>query len=246
MELHNPQEMDYTETVTGDIVEIRQIQTKNHKTKQYEFWPDGNPKLSVLLVIDSDQLGGEFPFVFVPKGFCADAVRAGMRAVDIPDGTWANLQGKNVTIMTNNNNAPYGQHCPRPWTFSVNGEASKPFRGCFPFEPPKQQQRPQQGFQQQPQQWNQQPQQWQQPAPQQGQQQGQPVQQQFANPQLQQAFNNASQAVHNAQFATPNQGFQGNPQYQQLSQAAQQGQQFQQQGNNWGGSGYYDDDIPFN
>ena len=234
-----PNEPDYTEQVTGDIVEIRQIQTKNHQTGKYEFWDDGNPKLSMLLVIDSDQIGGEFPFVFVPKGACADAVRAGMRAVGIPDSTWANLRAKNVTIMTNNQGAPYGSGRPRPWNFSVNGESSKEFRGCFKFEPPKQQPQVQQGYQQAPQGY-------QQMQPQGYQMSGQPVQQQFSNPQLQHAFNNASQAVHNAQFQTPNNpGYQQSQQYQQLNQAAQQGQMFAQNGNDWGNQDYYSDEVPF-
>lgn len=219
-----PNDPDYTTQVTGDIVEIRQIQTKNHMTGQYETWPDGNPKLSMLLVIDSDQLGGEFGYVFIPKGNAADAIRAGLRNAGIPDNTWANLQGKNITIMTNNDGAPYGSGRPRPWVVSVNGEGTKPFRGMFPFEPKQNQQ-----------------------APQGNQMAGQPVQQNFANPQLQQAFNNASQAMHAAQFNTPQQRpqqYQQNPQYQQLNQAAQQGQQFQQQGG-WADQDYYSSDVPF-
>ena len=195
----NPNEVDYKPSITGDIVEIRQVQAKNHMTGQRETWPDGNPKLNMCFVLDVPELGGEVGWVFSPKSAAADAVKAALAAAGLPGNSWANMAQMNITITTQD--GIYGSGRPRPWQVVINGPATAAFRGLFPFEP-KQEQQPQ-------------------PQP-------QPMQQQpqFDNPQLQRSFNAASAAVRQAQFNVPNpqpqyQNFQQNPQYQQMVQAAQ-------------------------
>ena len=192
----NPNEVDYKPSITGDIVEIRQVQAKNHMTGQRETWPDGNPKLNLCFVLDVPELGGEIGWVFSPKSAAADAVKSALAAAGLPGNSWGNIAQMNVTISTQD--GMYGAGRPRPWHVTINGPATAPFRGMFPFEPKQEQQ------------------------------QAQPVQQQpqFDNPQLQRSFNAATQAVKQAQFNVPNpqpqyQNFQQNPQYQQMVQAAQ-------------------------
>lgn len=217
-----PGEADYKPSITGDIVEIRQVQAKNHMTGQRETWPDGNPKLNMCFVLDVPELGGEVGWVFSPKSVAADAVKAALAAAGLPGNSWANMAQMNITISTQD--GIYGSGHPRPWQVVINGPATAAFRGLFPFEP-KQEQRPQQ----------------------QAQPQAQPMQQQpqFDNPQLQRSFNAASAAVRQAQFNVPNpqpqyQNFQQNPQYQQMVQASQPVQ------TSWEDQvPYADADIPF-
>lgn len=217
-----PGEPDYTPSITGDIVEIRQVQAKNHMTGQKETWPDGNPKLNMCFVLDCPQLGGEVGWVFSPKSAAADAVKAALAAAGLPGNSWANMAQMNVTISTQD--GVYGSGHPRPWQVVINGPATAAFRGLFPFEPKQEQQAP-------------------------AQQQQQP---QFDNPQLQRAFNGAAQAVRQAQFNVPQgnyqpqpqpqqyQNFQQNPQYQQMVQASQPVQ------TSWEDQvPYADADIPF-
>ena len=199
----NPNEVDYKPSITGDIVEIRQVQAKNHMTGQRETWPDGNPKLNMCFVLDVPELGGEVGWVFSPKSAAADAVKAALAAAGLPGNSWANMAQMNITISTQD--GVYGAGRPRPWQVVINGPATAAFRGLFPFEP-RQEQQPQQQAQPQPQPMQQQP--------------------QFDNPQLQRSFNAASAAVRQAQFNVPNpqpqyQNFQQNPQYQQMVQASQ-------------------------
>lgn len=199
----NPNEVDYKPSITGDIVEIRQVQAKNHMTGQRETWPDGNPKLNMCFVLDVPELGGEVGWVFSPKSAAADAVKAALAAAGLPGNSWANMAQMNITITTQD--GIYGSGRPRPWQVVINGPATAAFRGLFPFEP-KQEQQSQQQAQPQPQPMQQQP--------------------QFDNPQLQRSFNAASAAVRQAQFNVPNpqpqyQNFQANPQYQQMVQASQ-------------------------
>lgn len=222
-----PKEPDYKPSITGDIVEIRQVQAKNHMTGQREVWPDGNPKLNMCFVLDAPELGGEVGWVFSPKSAAADAVKAALAAAGLPGNSWANMAQMNVTISTQD--GVYGSGHPRPWQVTINGPATAAFRGLFPFEPKpeQQQQQPQQQYQQQP--VHQQP--------------------QFDNPRLQQSFQQATQAVRQAQFDVPQQrqpqqygNFQQNPQYQQMVQASQP-QQLPYDG--YEQVPYADADIPF-
>lgn len=201
-----PGEADYKPSITGDIVEIRQVQAKNHMTGQRETWPDGNPKLNMCFVLDVPELGGEVGWVFSPKSAAADAVKAALAAAGLPGNSWANMSQMNVTISTQD--GVYGAGRPRPWQVVINGPATAAFRGLFPFEPKQEQ--PKAQLQAQPRQ---------QQAP------------QFDNPQLQRSFNAATQAVRQSQFNMPQQPYQQqpqqyqdfhqNPQYQQMVQAAQ-------------------------
>lgn len=215
-----PGEADYKPSITGDIVEIRQVQAKNHMTGQRETWPDGNPKLNMCFVLDVPELGGEVGWVFSPKSAAADAVKAALAQAGLPGNSFANMAQMKVTISTQD--GVYGSGRPRPWQVTINGPATSAFRGLFPFEPKQEQNQ---------------------------QQQAQPRQQQpqFDNPQLQRSFNAASAAVRQAQFNVPNpqpqyQNFQANPQYQQMVQASQP-QQLPY--NDYDQVPYADADIPF-
>ena len=237
----NPNNPDYREAITGDIVEIRQVQSKNHVTKEREWWPDGNAKLNMLFVLNCEKLGGEVPWIFSPKSVAAQAVKQAMTAAGIPANSWSNMAQMNVTIRTQD--GVYASGHPRPWQVTINGPAESEFRGCFPYTggnkqefDQRQMQAQQQQMQQQGMQWAQQPAQFQ-PHPQQYQQpMPQPQQQpQFGNPQLQRAFNQASQAVHQSQFDIPQQQYQQPPMMNQNWK----------QDDFYSDGGLYDQEIPF-
>lgn len=231
----NPNNPDYRESIVGDIVEIRQVQSKNHVTKEREWWPDGNAKLNMLFVLNCPDMGGEVPWIFSPKSAAAQAVKQAMVAAGIPANSWSNMAQMNVQIETKE--GVYAAGHPRPWKVTILGPAESEFRGCFPYTGGNKQefdQRQMQAQQQQVQQQYQQQPQYQ-PAPQQYQQRQQQRQQQFGNPKLQRAFNQASQAVHQSQFDVPQQ---------QDQQPPIMNQNWKQDDFYYDG-GLYDQEIPF-
>lgn len=179
----DPNKEGYMESITGTVVEISNPQVRNFQTKQPEFWPDGNPKRQ-LCVIVKGQSGKELAWYFSPRSKAADAC---LYALD-PNGmkprvSIEEMLGKMVTISTQP--GVYNNQNPRPWNVVIVGDGdTASVRGMVDLSQVQQQaQQPQQY--QQPAQQSQQPQQYQQAQqmqqPQQAQQQpqvqynGQPV-----------------------------------------------------------------------
>lgn len=149
--------------------------TMNGQPGAPEFWPDGNPKMNIRIILATD-LGELKTFTFQPAGRMArmrQKKSVHMDLFDLSGGDMANLLGKTIVIETQEGH--YGQGNPRPWKVSLADEGYGPFSydGQIPAElmAPKvlanqatsggQVQAPQQYRQPQPQP---QPQQYQQPA----------------------------------------------------------------------------------
>lgn len=193
----DPNKPDYKPQIQGTVVQIKEVQSVNFMTKKPEFWPDGNPKLNVGIVIQ-DQNGTEYDWIFSPKSAGADALAAALG----PQATsMLEVAGKVIQVTTwePQNGGKWAAGNPRPWQVQVLGQGQIPYRGTVQYQGNKAGQQPQQQVQQQPvQQYQQQPQQQQAPrivgqfyevptAGMQQQQYQQPVQQ--AQPMQQQPMN---------------------------------------------------------
>jgi len=158
----------YMESITGTVIEISNPQVRNYQTKQPEFWPDGNPKRQ-LCVIVKGQSGKELAWYFSPRSKAADAC---LYALD-PNGmkprvSIEEMLGKMVTISTQP--GVYNNQNPRPWNVVIVGDGdTASVRGMVDLSQVQQQQQPQpqqpqqaqpvQQYQQPAQQYQQQPQQ---------------------------------------------------------------------------------------
>lgn len=160
----------YMEQISGTVVEISNPQVRNFQTKQPEFWPDGNPKRQLCVIIKG-QSGKELAWYFAPRSKAADAC---LFALD-PNGlkprvSIEEMLGKWVTVSTQP--GVYNNQNPRPWNVVITGDGdTASVRGMVDLSKQQQQQpqqaqqlqqfqQPQQAQQfQQPQQYQQQPQQ---------------------------------------------------------------------------------------
>lgn len=183
-----PNDPDFCAAITGDVIEIRQVQRTNAMNQQPEFWPDGNPKLDVAFVLDVPALEGEALWSLKNYKNHATYKAASKALMDagLPTNSWTNFLGMNVTIATQP--GTYGAGSPRPWQITINGPGSSETRGCKRWEPGSNDMASAQTQ-----------------APQ-GRGQQQHAQPQFANPNLQHAYNQANAAVTQAQFNVPQQG----------------------------------------
>ena len=111
---------NYMETIEGTVVEVSNPQSVNFGTKQPEFWPDGNPKRNLRMVIKG-RSGQELSWTFQPKGKATEAILA---ALD-PQGTKTQvsieeLLGKFIRVQTQG--GVYNAQNPRPWWVTILGE----------------------------------------------------------------------------------------------------------------------------
>ena len=126
----------YTEMIEGTCVEISNPQALDFSTKQPAFWPDGNPKrnLQVVLLMKNGQ---EVSWTFSPKSAAANACLASLD----PQGTREQVSldeilGKFVRVQTQA--GVYNARNPRPWWVTIlgDGEASA-VRGCKDLSQPQ-------------------------------------------------------------------------------------------------------------
>ena len=70
-----PDQAGYSPDLEGDVVKLFTPQAINFATKQPEFWPNGEPKLNVGMIIQ-DVNGNQFSWTFKPSknGKAAQAV----------------------------------------------------------------------------------------------------------------------------------------------------------------------------
>lgn len=142
---------DYTPTITGDIVEMEQVQQTDFETGKPLFWKDrqksfeetDSPCLDFQIVVATPM--GELAWTFNPKAKktqqnpkglsqASQAIFEGMSSAGL--GNSLNiLLGKNVTISTPEPPAgfSYSASNPRRWQFRVNGQGSAVPRGAFAF-----------------------------------------------------------------------------------------------------------------
>ena len=198
----NPNKPGYSTQLVGTVIAIQEVQklgyTMTGQPGAPEFWPDGNPKMNIRMILATED-GGLKTFVFQPAGKAARMGQKPSVHMDLfhltDDTDMLNLIGNTICIQTEEGR--YGQGNPRPWHVSL--VEAGPYEPAIPVpaefkipqvlannavsggqmnvsqqQPQWQQQQPQRQQQQQPQ-WQQQ--QWQ-PQQQQPQQQWQPPMQQ--------------------------------------------------------------------
>lgn len=181
-----PNDPDYTDNITGVVMELKQVQRTNAMNQQPEFWPNGDPKLDIAFIIDVPALGGEIMWSLKNyKGHAThQAATAALKQAGLPTN-FTQYLGKQISIMTKDGR--YGAGNPRPWSIAILGDSGVEHRGCALFSESNVQ----------PEQTRQQPQ-----AQGRGPVQQQHGQPQFNNPRLEHAFNNATQAVTQAQYSS--------------------------------------------
>lgn len=123
---------NYSEQLSGTVVEIRHVQALNFSTKQPEFWPDGNPKTNFRFMV-LDTAGNEFAWT-ISTASKSNAMVAVMDAID-PNRQpgkqvdISQLLGKMVTITTQAGS--YNSQRPRPWWVQIHGDGDvSKVRGC--------------------------------------------------------------------------------------------------------------------
>lgn len=147
----NRENDDFALAITGDVVEMKQVQATKYGTNEPDFWEnkDGSrsPKLNFCITIKSDILG-EKDWVFNPytkktqqnpDGY-SKSMMAIVNALTAAGFTGSNLAvdslgGRNITVSTQEppEGFSYGAGSPRPFALTINGMATNPFRGCIPF-----------------------------------------------------------------------------------------------------------------
>lgn len=145
----DPNKPDYKPQIQGSVVQIKEVQSVNFMTKKPEFWPDGNPKLNVGIVIQ-DQNGTEYDWIFSPKSAGAEALAAalGPQATSMLEAAGKIIQ---VTTWEPQNGGKWAAGNPRPWQVQIMGQSQVPYRGTVNYSKSNQQAQPQQA-QPQPQQ----------------------------------------------------------------------------------------------
>lgn len=131
----DPNQPDYQPTITGTVVEIRETQSYNYKTKQPEFWPEGNPKLNLTIVIQ-DQTGREYLWTFMPRrSNAAKAAQSALKAYNPSANSIADIAGLMIEVSTSGSTVSLGNN-PRPWACRIIGPGAVPFRGITDYQPP--------------------------------------------------------------------------------------------------------------
>lgn len=126
----------YSEMIEGTCIEISNPQAKDFNTGAPAFWPDGNPKRNLQVVLLT-KAGQEISWTFSPKSAAANACLASLD----PQGTREQVSldeilGKFVRVQTQA--GVYNARNPRPWWVTIlgDGEASA-VRGCKDLSQPQ-------------------------------------------------------------------------------------------------------------
>lgn len=126
-----PEKDDFSLSITGEVVEIRKVQSKVFGTKQPAFYDDGNPKMEIWVVLKTAD-GGEVAWANIrPK---SNAMHAFQRALESAGKPGKNLIEVGGLIITAETQQPpqgftYGQKNPRPFRVKILGPGDSGFRG---------------------------------------------------------------------------------------------------------------------
>lgn len=134
----------YTLAITGDVIEIAEVQHWNNQSKQFEWWPPNprtgiqNPKLDLRVRLMQSN-GQDILFTMAPKGVMARAI---MDAYKAAKGhglrKWRDLLGECITLATTE--GQYGAQNPRPWSIQFLGKGESQVIGYEEFDTSKVQQ----------------------------------------------------------------------------------------------------------
>lgn len=127
----HPERDNYTLSISGDVVEIREVQSLDFKTKQPAFYDDGNPRMEINVVLALPD-GSEIIWPWIrPKGAAMTAFQNALINTGFAGESLREIGG--LTIKAETQQPPqgfsYGQKNPRPFRVTILGEATHPFRG---------------------------------------------------------------------------------------------------------------------
>ncbi len=118
-----PDKPDYSTTLVGTVVAIQEVQKRTFNPNgpgMPEFWPDGNPKFNIRLVL-VDSEGQLKLFTFQPAGKAAREGRKKSIHMDLFSLTgntdMHKLIGQTIGISTQE--GVYGLNNPRPWSVGL-------------------------------------------------------------------------------------------------------------------------------
>lgn len=135
-----PENEEFSNTITGDVVEIAAVPRYIFGTQEIDRWKDGNPKVNMritLLQANGEERCVSFKFNSGrdESKWCRlqQALFNAMRLAGLKGTSMQELQGLNITIATQQPPAgfQYGAQNPRPFNCQVNGRGTAPFRGCI-------------------------------------------------------------------------------------------------------------------
>lgn len=127
----NESKEGYSTNIIGTVLAIQEVQKTvfGSNPPQGEFWPDGNPKMNIRLVLCTDE-GEAKTFTFSPAGREARAGRKRSVHIDLfaltGNTDMKNLIGKTIGITTRP--GTYGSGNPRPFEVQL-------IENMGPFEP---------------------------------------------------------------------------------------------------------------
>lgn len=127
---------DYSEMIEGTCIEISNPQARDFNTGAPAFWPDGNPKRNLQMVLLT-KAGQEVSWTFTPKSAAANACLASLD----PQGTRERVAldeilGKFVRVQTQA--GVYNARNPRPWWVTILGDGEvNAVRGCKNLSQPQ-------------------------------------------------------------------------------------------------------------
>ena len=118
----NPDVEDYNTEIVGTVLAIQEVQKTVFRSNPPigEFWPDGNPKMNIRIVLCRED-GVCKLFTFQPASKAAREGKKKSIHIDLfaltGNTDMRNLIGKTIRIATQP--GQYGANNPRPWTVSV-------------------------------------------------------------------------------------------------------------------------------
>lgn len=133
-----PDKPGFSTQLVGTVLAIQEVQKMGFTTTGQpgapEFWPDGNPKMNIRLALATEQ--GELKtFTFQPAGKAARMGQKKSVHMDLfhltGDTDMMNLIGKTICISTQEGR--YGQGNPRPWFVQLVDAG--PFKPSQPLPP---------------------------------------------------------------------------------------------------------------
>lgn len=133
----DPAHENYRDSITGTLVEIKEVQAREFGTNAPKFYPDGNPTLNLrwtLLQQDGEEICWEFNSS--KRGKAVEGILAGTMAAGLGTNMGA-LLGKFLTVSTPVGS--YNARNPRPFQVTVHGDGDvAQVRGVVRFERPAQ------------------------------------------------------------------------------------------------------------
>lgn len=134
----DPNKPGFSTELVGTVVAIQEVQAHDYNTKAPLFWPEGNPKMNIRMVLCGPN-GGIRTWTFQPASKKAKEGKAKSVHLDLfaltSNTDMMNLVGKTIRIATQQPPAgfKYGSGAPRPWTVEL--VEAGPYQLSQPLDP---------------------------------------------------------------------------------------------------------------